>query len=57
MWERLNADEREVEAGKRELRSKEGGKIRAQVDIWVGCGCGRGDSYRSGRQTSPDIGT
>lgn len=57
MWERLNADEREVEAGKRELRSKEGRKIRAQVDVWAGCGCGRGDSYRSGRQTSPDIGT
>lgn len=57
MWERLNAEEREVEAGRRELRSKEGRKISAQVDIWAGRGCGRGDSDRSGRQTSPGIGT
>lgn len=30
MRERSNADEREVEAGRRELRSKEGEEMRAQ---------------------------
>lgn len=50
MWERVNADEREVGAGRRELRCKEGNKI--QGTGWIsGQGADVGDATPTGRKT------